>query len=496
MGKENLLELKGISKSFSGVTVLNNINFLLKSGSVHALVGENGAGKSTLIKCLSGIYIPDEGEIYLKGEKEKFNNPLHALNKGIAVIHQELTPVLERTVMENIWLGKEPKKGPFVNKKQMYSDTKELMERLELNISPSELMKNLSIAQIQMVEIAKAISRNANIVVMDEPTSSLTNNEVRQLFKIIKQLKEADTGIIYISHKMDEIYEISDEITVLRDGQHIITEKASDVSAEEVINQMVGRELKDLFPKENVPQKEKILEVKKLSDDKSFNDISFELYKGEILGVAGLAGAGRSEVMEAIFGIRKKSGQVLVKGKEVEIHCPTDAINHGIAFLTEDRRNTGIVPMLSVGYNMLVANFKKYQKKNGLLNQQQMKEDTSEYMKKLNVKARSSAEEIQNLSGGNQQKVLVARWLLTNPEILVLDEPTRGIDIGAKSEIYKMISDLAKEGKAIIMISSELPEILGMSDRVMVVHEGHIQDILDIKDCSQERLMQLATGNL
>ncbi|MCU6746262.1 sugar ABC transporter ATP-binding protein [Faecalicatena acetigenes] len=493
---EKLLELKELSKSFSGNCVLNKISLTLKPGEVHALVGENGAGKSTLIKCISGIYIPDSGELYVKGQQQRFTNPLQALQAGIAVIHQELTPIRERSVMENIWLGREPRKGLVIDKKRMYADTEKLLDELEISVRPSDIMKNLSIAQIQMIEIAKAVSSHANIVVMDEPTSSLTTNEVTQLFKIIGQLKENNTGIIYVSHKMDEIFEIADTITVLRDGEYISTSKTQDTNIKQIIQHMVGRELSDLFPKKNTPQEEVVLEVEHYTDEKWFKDVSFTLHKGEILGMAGLAGAGRTEVMEAVFGIREKTGTLKMYGKELHIHTPHQAVEQGIILLTEDRRKTGIIPMLSVGYNILMANFKQYKNKMGMLKKEKMNEDIKTSMSKLNVKAFSSDERIENLSGGNQQKALVARWLLTDPEVLILDEPTRGIDVGAKSEIYSIISQLASEGKSIIMISSELPEILGMSDRIVIMHEGRVTGTLDAKDCTQELLMKYATGNI
>ncbi len=492
---EKLLELKGISKSFLGNRVLNNVSLTLRQGEVHSLVGENGAGKSTLIKCLSGIYIPDAGEIYIRGEKKTFTNPLQAQQEGIAVIHQELTPILERNVMENIWLGREPKKRLLIDSREMYRKTADLLDELDISVNPMDIMKHLSIAQIQMIEIAKAVSCNADIVVMDEPTSSLTTNEVNQLFKIIEQLKESGTGIIYISHKMDEIFRISDRITVLRDGEYISTAQSNETDSKKIINQMVGRELEDLFPKQNTPQQEIVLELENYSSGKSFCNVNLILHKGEILGMAGLAGAGRTELAEAIFGIRKKTGKLKLYGKETLINSPADAVKNKIALLTEDRRQTGIIPMLSVGYNILAANFKQYKNKFGLLEKKHMSKDVNEYMRKLNVKAFSDQEQIQKLSGGNQQKALVARWLLTEPEILILDEPTRGIDVGAKAEIYSLISELASAGKAIIMISSELPEILGMSDRIIVMHEGRVTGTLTAEECTQEIIMKYATGN-
>ncbi len=492
-----LLEMRGISKAFSNVNVLDNVSFTLKRGSVHALMGENGAGKSTLIKCLAGMYTPTEGEIYINGELQNFSNTSQALKKGIAVIHQELTPVLERNVMENIWLGREPLKfGCFIDYKKMYQMTKELLGELSLNIDPHQKMKNCSIAQMQMIEIAKALSYHANIIAMDEPTSSLTTTEVEQLFRIIARLKGLGIGIIYVSHKMDEIFRVCDEITVLRDGKYILTDRIDAIDMNQVILKMVGRELKDLFPKVASKKGEAILQVEGLTSGHAVQNASFELKKGEIMGVAGLVGAGRTELMEALFGIRPKSGSIKIRGKSVTIESPADAIAEGIAMLTEDRRLSGIVPMLSVGYNMLLVNLKKYENKCYMLNRKYMRNDIQEYMSKLKVRAISSDVPIQTLSGGNQQKALIARWLLMAPDILILDEPTRGIDIGAKSEIYTLISKLASEGKSIIMVSSELPEILGMSDRIMVMHEGKVTGILDNTDIDQSTIMKYATNKV
>lgn len=491
---EYLLQMNDITKQFMGVKVLDKVHLDLRRGTVHALVGENGAGKSTMIKCLSGQYTPDEGSIFIDGEKLFFTNILQSIKKGVAVINQELSPILERSVMENIWLGREPLKAGFVDHKAMYKNTCELFRRLNIeNIEPKQKMKDYSIANLQMVEIAKAVSYNAKIVVMDEPTSSLTTSEVDKLFEIIAVLKNQGVGIIYISHKMDEIMKISDEITVIRDGKHISTDNAKDVTISEIINRMVGRELTELFPKRKVALGKVAMKVENLSSGHVFKNVSFELKKGEILGMSGLVGAGRTEVAEALFGTRKKTGTVYINGNLVNICNPSEALRNGLIMLTEDRRATGIVPVLSVGENIALANQSAYCNKAGLLSNRKMKADVDDYMKKLNVKAFSSKVQIQSLSGGNQQKALIARWLLLVPEVLILDEPTRGVDVGAKAEIYNLISELAEAGKAIIMISSELPEILGMSDRVLVMHEGVVTGIVNTADVDQECIMQLAT---
>jgi ABC-type sugar transport system ATPase subunit len=491
--------MKNITKEFPGVKALDNVQLKIKPGTVHSLMGENGAGKSTLMKILIGIHPPTKGTIVYKGKEVEMKNTNQALNMGISMIHQELSPVLHRTIMENIWLGREPVKGPLrlVDHKKMYEDTKELLKDLDLDIDPREKMANLTVAKMQMIEIAKAVSYNSDIVIMDEPTSALTDKEVNHLFKIIERLKNQGTAIIYISHKMDEIFKISDEISVLRDGQYIGTYPAEELDTNKLISLMVGRELKDMFPKIDCHKGDVKLEVKNLTLEGSFEDITFNVKKGEILGIAGLVGAGRTEVIETLFGIRNKtSGEVYIDGKKVEIKSPEDAIKNKMALLTEDRRHTGIFPMLSVKDNTVVANIDKYIKKNGLLDHKTIKKDCEQYRKVIRVKTPNIEQKIQNLSGGNQQKVLIARWLLTDPDILILDEPTRGIDVGAKAEIHSLISRLAGQGKSIIMVSSELPEILGMSDRIVVMHEGRITGIIDRKQANQEVIMKYATASI
>ncbi len=496
--EEYILEMKDIVRTFPGVRALNGVEFRAKRGVVHALMGENGAGKSTLMKCLVGINPPDSGEIWLKGKKVQIQNPNEALKLGIAMIYQELNPVAERSVMENIWLGREPmlpKLPLFVDHKEMYKKTKELLENLEINIEPKVKVKELSVAKMQMIEIAKAISYNADVVIMDEPTSSLTPNEVAHLFSMIQKLKNRGVAVIYITHKMEEIFTIADEVTVLRDGNHILTKPISEMTIDSLITAMVGRYLTDMFPKMQSQIGDVKLSVRHLEVPGLLHDISFDVRKGEILGVAGLVGAGRTELMETLFGLRRKSsGEIFIDGGKVEIRSPSDAINTGIGFLTEDRRLNGIIPVLSVQMNIILANIKNYSKLKIFLDLKTMQGDCEKYKERLKIRTPSLEALIQNLSGGNQQKVLVARWLLTNPDILILDEPTRGIDVGAKAEIHTIITKLACEGKSIIMVSSEMPEILGMSDRILVMSHGQITAILDRKDANQELIMRYAAA--
>lgn len=494
-----ILEMKEISKEFPGVKALDNVQLDLRRGRVHSLMGENGAGKSTLMKCLIGIHQPTSGKIIYKGEEVQITHTNIALNMGISMIHQELSPVLHRTIMENIWLGREPLKGPLklVDHAAMYKRTKELLADLELNIDPKEKMVNLTVAKMQMVEIAKAVSYNSEIVIMDEPTSALTDKEVEHLFRIIRRLKAKGTAIVYISHKMDEIFEISDDITIFRDGKYIATKEVQDITSSQLITMMVGRELNEMFPKVDCLIGDVKISVRNLSALNAFNDVSFDVRKGEILGIAGLVGAGRTEIIETIFGMRTKTaGSILIDGKEVDIKSPKDAIVNKIALLTEDRRKTGIFPTLSVRDNTIMAHTKAYVNMFGLLNYKRIEKDCLEYKDKIRIKTPSLEQRISNLSGGNQQKVLVARWLLTQPDILILDEPTRGIDVGAKAEIHSIITNLAGQGKTIIMVSSELPEILGMCDRIVVIHDGRVTGIIDRKDANQEITMKYATNTM
>ncbi|CNI19715.1 galactose/methyl galaxtoside transporter ATP-binding protein [Yersinia frederiksenii] len=489
-----ILEAEGISKQFPGVKALNKVGIKIKPGSVHALMGENGAGKSTLMKCLIGIYHPDEGTIKVKGEVVTFSDTLDALHAGIAMIHQELNLVPHMTVAENIWLGREPVHYGLVNHDLLNSKTRDLLQHLNIRLKPEMVVGELNIASQQMVEIAKAVSYDADILIMDEPTSALTEGEVFHLFAIINELKEQGKGIIYISHKMDEIFEITDEVSIFRDGMFVATDKTENLTKQSLITMMVGRELTHMFPKFNNNIGEEVLKVSALRRDGLFRDISFTVKRGEILGVAGLVGAGRSEVMESLFGMHPAdSGEIFIEGLPVKIDSPSKAIEQGLAFLTEDRKKSGLFLVLSVVENMSIVNLSEYINKKGFVSHGQMAQDCMEQIKKLNIKTPTMDQIINNLSGGNQQKVLIARWLLAQPKILILDEPTRGIDVGAKSEIYRLISELANRGVAIILVSSELPEILGMSDRVMVMHGGHITGILDKQDASQENIMALAS---
>ena len=491
MSQEYILEMTDIVKEFPGVRALKGVQLKVRPGTVHTLMGENGAGKSTLMKCLIGIHPPTSGKIVFEGKEIQFKNTLEALNSGIPMIHQELSPVPERSVCENLWLGRAPRKGLIIDHKKMRQDSIELFNKLNLDVDPDEKMGNLTVAKMQMVEIAKAVSYDSRIVIMDEPTSSLTDAEVEHLFRIIAELKEKNVAIIYISHKMDEIFRISDDITVYRDGEYIATDRAENLNVDKVIQLMVGREVNNMFPKVECPIGETILKVENLSAGRAVKNVSFELHRGEILG---MVGAGRTETAEAIFGMRHMTGGKIYKdGQELHIKSPEDAIANKIGLLTEDRRGNGIVGLLSIQDNTVLANLKKY----GFpLNHKKMREDTEEYVKKLNTKTPSIETPIQNLSGGNQQKVLVGRWLLTNPDILIVDEPTRGIDVGAKAEIHSLITKLAGEGKAIIMISSELPEVMGMSDRIVVMHEGIMTAILDRKDFSSELILKYATSEI
>jgi len=493
-----LVEMKNIVKNFPGVQALRGVDLNVGYGEVHSLVGENGAGKSTLMNCLIGMLQPTSGQIYFDGNEISNYNTSDALKMGISMIHQELSPIMYRTIMENIWLGREPKnKFGLIDHKKMYDMTKEVLQTINLDVDPKKLMAELTIAKIQMIEIAKAISYNAKLIIMDEPTSALTKKEVVQLFDIMKKLKAEGKSLIYISHKLDEIFEISDKITVFRDGTWIGTEDKDKFNVQSLIKMMVGRDITEMFPKVECVIGEIKLEVEGLADTGRFKNVSFTVRKGEILGIAGLVGAGRTEVIETLFGIKRKTaGKIFIDGKEVDIKTPMDAIKNKIALLTEDRRLDGIFPVLTVFQNTIVANLRNYVKKNGLLDNKRALSDVESYVKAIKIKTPSIQQRISNLSGGNQQKVLVARWLLTKPEILILDEPTRGIDVGAKAEIHKLITALAGEGKSIIMVSSELPEVMGMSDRIMIMHEGKVTGIIDNrKDLSQEEIMIYATGN-
>ena len=495
---EFILQIKEISKSFPGVHALDKISIDIKPGTVHALMGENGAGKSTLMKCLFGIYDPDEGEIILDGKAVHFENSRQALDAGMSMIHQELHPIPLRPAMENLWLGRFPMQGPFklfVDHKKMFEDSQALFKDLNMDIDPTIWVRDLSASKIQSLEIAKAVSYGAKVIIMDEPTSSLTENEVGLLFKIITRLRNEGVAIIYISHKIEEILAISDVVSIMRDGKHVGTFVFKELTIDQIIKYMVGRDLSHRFPpKDNVPG-DTVMEVKGLTSarPRSFKNVSFSLGKGEILGIGGLVGAQRTELVESIFGLRPvESGQVFIAGDEVRIKNPGQAKLKKLALVTEERRASGIVPMRSVRDNMVLANIRNYMNYVGLINEKKCDQDTQEKIQALKVKTPDSKTLIRDLSGGNQQKVLFARWLLTNPEILILDEPTRGIDVGTKYEIYSIIINLAKEGKSIIMISSEMPELLGVSDRIMVMCEGRVTGFLDGKSATQEEIMRLA----
>ena len=498
---EFVLEMRGVCKSFPGVKALDHAQLKLRPGTVHALMGENGAGKSTLMKCMFGIYKMDEGEIYIDGEKTVISDPLEAWDKGISMVHQELQPIPARTIGENIFLGRYPMKKalgfiPVVDHDKMYEDTAKLLKRVRMDFDPRQKLGTLTVSQMQSVEIAKAVAGNCRVLILDEPTSSLTQNEVEALFRIVEDLKKEGVAIVYISHKMDEILRISDEVTIMRDGQYIGTWEAKDLTTDFIITKMVGRELTNLYPKrENVPG-DVVFEVEDFTsiNPRSFRHCSFNVRKGEILGVAGLVGAQRTELMEGLFGTRSHiSGTIRYQGRELKITRPKDAIDQGIAMLTEDRRGSGIMGVLSVADNISVASLNKYVDYGFMLNTKKIDELVEENRQKMNIKTPSGKTLIQSLSGGNQQKVLIGRWLANDPDVLILDEPTRGIDVGAKYEIYCIIADLAKQGKSIIMISSEMGELIGMSDRIMVMCDGRITGFIDGKEANQENIMALAT---
>ena len=493
---EYVLEMKEITKTFPGVKALDRVSLNVRPGTVHALMGENGAGKSTLMKCLFGIYSPDGGEILLDGTPVRINSAREAMDDGISMIHQELHPIRFRPVMENVWLGRFPSTFGVVDHKAMYDRTLALFKDLELDVDPAAQAGSLSAAKLQMMEIARAVSTNARIIIMDEPTSSLTDRETEHFFKIINRLRKQNIAIIYISHKMEEILQIADEVSIMRDGHYIGTWHASELTMDGIIQRMVGREMTDRFPPKLVaPSEELVLKVEHLSSPlkSSFQDISFELRRGEILGIGGLVGAQRTEFVEALFGLRDvASGTVLKDGEPSLSHSPREAKAHGLALLTEERRATGIFGILPVLENTVIANQKHYAHL-GVLNDRERIEAASESCGELNVKTPSLDTLIQNLSGGNQQKVLIARWLLTNSDVLILDEPTRGIDVGAKYEIYTIMLSQIAQGKSIIMISSEMPELMGMSDRIMVMCAGRVTGMLNRDQFDQVEIMRLAT---
>ena len=496
MEQDILLQMVGISKSFPGVKALDNVSLNVHGGTVHALMGENGAGKSTLMKCLFGIYSKDSGHIYLEGKEIDFKSSREALDNGVAMVHQELNQALKRSVMDNIWLGRYPTVmgGLAVNEKKMYKDTMAVFEELGINVDPHRIMSTMPVSQRQMVEIAKAVSYNSKVIVFDEPTSSLTEEEVEHLFKIINMLRDRGVGIIYISHKMAEIKRISDYITIMRDGQWIATERAADLEMNDIIRLMVGRELTNQFPpKTNVPG-DVYLKVDGLTGMyNQLRDVSFYARRGEILGLAGLDSSGRTETLESIFGIRtRKEGIISLNDQPCFNRSAGESIKNGFALLTEERRATGIFGVLDIKANTVISSLKRHLRFGLCLSEKTQREDTQHYIDAMHTKTPSQETKIRSLSGGNQQKVIIGRWLLTEPEVLLLDEPTRGIDVGAKYEIYQLILDLANKGKTVIMVSSEMPELLGVCDRIVVMSGGRVAGEVDARNTTQEEIMTLA----
>ena len=496
MEQDILLQMVDISKSFPGVKALDQVSLNVHRGTVHALMGENGAGKSTLMKCLFGIYSKDSGKIYLEGKEIDFKNSREALDNGVAMVHQELNQALKRSVMDNIWLGRYPTilGGLAVNEKKMYQDTMAVFEELDIHVDPHQIMSTMPVSQRQMVEIAKAVSYNSKVIVFDEPTSSLTEEEVEHLFKIINMLRDRGVGIIYISHKMAEIKRISDYITVMRDGQWVATERAENLEMNDIIRLMVGRELTNQFPpKTNVPG-EVYLKVEGVTGMyNQLKNVSFEARRGEVLGLAGLDSSGRTETLESIFGIRtRKEGTISLEGKPCLNRNAQESIKNGFALLTEERRATGIFGCLSIKDNTVISSLKRHLRCGLWLNEKSQREDTQYYIDAMHTKTPSQETKIRALSGGNQQKVIIGRWLLTDPEVLLLDEPTRGIDVGAKYEIYQLILDLANKGKTVIMVSSEMPELLGVCDRIVVMSGGRVAGEVDARNTTQEEIMTLA----
>ena len=496
MGEKYLLEMRGISKRFGGVQALNNVNFFLREGTVHALMGENGAGKSTLMKILLGLYQPDEGKIIYQGKEVILRDPQNALDMGFAMVSQELTQMEEMTVADNIFMGRFPGKI-VVNRKEINERTKKLFADLGIKeILPTEKIKTLSQAKKQLVEIAKAVSYNAKIIVMDEPTSALMDKEVEILFRIINDLRNRGKAIIYISHKMEEIFRISNDITVLRDGTFIGCKSAGELNNDTLVKMMVGRELKDLFVRNRKQVGDVALEVKNLSAEGVFENVSFKVRHGEVVGFAGLMGAGRSEVMETIFGIRKKTnGSVYLNGKEIQIKNTKDAVCKKIAFVTEDRKGTGLFLNMPIFFNSSIS-YLDLLTQHATIPRKKEIVDVKEISDRLKLKRGSIKNKASSLSGGNQQKVVLAKWLLTQPDVLILDEPTRGIDVGAKKEIYALIDEIVAEGKAVIVISSEMPEVIGVSDRILVMHEGKMKGEInnnEAQKATQEQIMSLMT---
>ena len=500
MDKEVLLQMTDICKEFPGVKALDGVSLTVKRGTVHALMGENGAGKSTLMKCLFGIYNKDSGHIYLEGNEINFKNSKEALEHGVAMVHQELNQALKRSVMDNLWLGRYPRKGVMIDEHKMYEDTKKLFNDLGIDVDPRRIMSTMPVSQRQMLEIAKAVSYDAKVIVFDEPTSSLTEQEVEHLFDIINMLRDKGCGIIYISHKMAEILRISDEVTVMRDGTWVATEPAKELTTEKIIKLMVGRELNNQFPPKTNKAGEVALEVEHLSGQYSLlNDVSFNVRKGEIIGLAGLDGSGRTEVLENLFGIAtRKSGTIRLDGKQVLNRNARESIKNGFALLTEERRATGIFGILDIRENTVISNLKNYRSKAFplMLDYKKMRQDTQWSIDAMHTKTPTQETKIRSLSGGNQQKVIFGKWLEREPKVFMMDEPTRGIDVGAKYEIYDLIIQMAKQGKTIIVVSSEMPEILGITNRIGVMSNGRLAGIVNTKETNQEELLRLSAKYL
>ena len=495
MEQDILLQMVEISKSFPGVKALDKVSLNVHRGTVHALMGENGAGKSTLMKCLFGMYSKDSGHIYLEGKEINFKNSREALDNGVAMVHQELNQALKRSVMDNIWLGRYPTIGGIaVNEKKMYKDTMAVFEELGIDVDPHRIMSTMPVSQRQMVEIAKAVSYNSKVIVFDEPTSSLTEEEVEHLFQIINMLRDRGVGIIYISHKMAEIKRISDYITVMRDGQWVATERADDLEMADIIRLMVGRELTNQFPPKTNTPGDVYLKVEGITGMyNQLKNVSFEARRGEVLGLAGLDSSGRTETLESIFGIRtRKNGKIYLDGKQCLNRNARESIKNGFALLTEERRATGIFGVLSIKENTVISSLKRHKRFGLYLSEKSQREDTQYYIDAMRTKTPSQETKIRSLSGGNQQKVIIGRWLLTDPEVLLLDEPTRGIDVGAKYEIYQLILDLANKGKTVIMVSSEMPELLGVCDRIVVMSGGRVAGEVNTANTTQEEIMTLA----
>ncbi len=495
MQQDVLLKMVDITKTFPGVKALDGVGLEVQRGTVHALMGENGAGKSTLMKCLFGIYAKDSGHIYLEGKEVNFKSSKEALENGVAMVHQELNQALKRSVMDNIWLGRYPTIGGIaVNERKMYKDTMAVFQELGIDVDPHRIMSTMPVSQRQMVEIAKAVSYHSKVIVFDEPTSSLTEEEVEHLFKIINMLRDRGVGIIYISHKMAEIKRISDYITIMRDGQWVATERADDLEMNDIIRLMVGRELTNQFPPKTNKPGEVYLKVEGITGMyNQLKDVSFEARRGEVLGLAGLDSSGRTETLESIFGVRtRKEGTITLGGKPCLNRNAGESIKNGFALLTEERRATGIFGVLNIRDNTVISSLKRHKRLGVYLSEKSQKEDTQRYIDAMHTKTPSQETKIRSLSGGNQQKVIIGRWLLTDPEVLLLDEPTRGIDVGAKYEIYQLILDLANKGKTVLMVSSEMPELLGVCDRIVVMSGGRVAGEVDARNTTQEEIMTLA----